>query len=288
MSVKSIVRRVMVGGVTVLGLVSAIVVVWFMLNESALVFPGQSRTDLPVAPGAAAEFPWDSLRVGAADGVTTFLIESRLPADVSGRWVIFFHGNGMLVSDSGGRYELLRTAGFNVLAVEFRGYGASRSVGPAEEQGTYLDAMAGWTYLTETRGVRPDSIVVYGFSIGSGPATYLAAHEDLAGIITEGAFTSAPDIAVLSYPWLPVRGLMKTRFSNMERADSVSEPWLLFHGLDDRVVPFSHAGALAKAAPNARVVPLEAGHSNGVTKQRETVLNALREFAIEVFGEAGR
>ena len=150
------------------------------------------------------------------------------------------------------------------------------------------DAMAGWTYLTETRGIRPDSIVVYGFSIGSGPATFLAAQEDLAGIITEGAFTSAPDIAVLRYPWLPVRWLMKTQFSNIERADSISEPWLLFHGLDDQIVPFSHAGALAKAAPNARVVPLEAGHSNGVTKHRETLLNALRKFAIEVFGEAGR
>ena len=285
---KRILRRVMVVGLGVPGLISAIVVVWLMLNESALVFPGQSRTDLPIAPGAAAEFPWDSLRVGATDGAPTFLVESRLPTDVSGRWAIFFHGNGMLVSNSGGRYELLRAAGFNVLAVEFRGYGASRSLGPAEEQGTYLDAMAGWTYLTETRGVRPDSIVVYGFSLGSGPATYLAAHEDLAGIITEGAFTSAPDIAVLSYPWLPIRGLMKTRFSNIERADSVSEPWLLFHGRDDRVVPFSHAGVLAKAAPNARVVPLEADHNNGVTKQRETVVNALREFAIEVFGEAGR
>ena len=278
----------MVGGLGVLGVISTVVVGWFMLNESALVFPGQSRTDLPIAPGTAAEFPWDSLRVGGADGATTFLIESRLLTDVSGRWAIFFHGNDMLVSDSGGRYALLRAAGFNVLAVEFRGYGASMTLGAAEEGGTYLDAMAGWTYLTETRGVRPDSIVVYGFSIGSGPATFLAAQEDLAGIITEGAFTSAPDIAVLRYPWLPIRWLMKTRFSNIERADSVSEPWLLFHGLDDRVVPFSHAGALAKAAPNARVVPLEAGHSNGVTKHRGTLLNALREFAIEIFDEADR
>ena len=281
-------RSVMVGGLGVLGVISAVVVGWFMLNESSLVFPGQSRTDLPIAPGAAAEFPWDSLRVGGAGGATTFLIESSLPTDVSGRWAIFFHGNDMLVSDSGGRYALLRAAGFNILSVEFRGYGASKTLGAAEEQGTYLDAMTGWTYLTETRGVRPDSIVVYGFSIGSGPATFLAAQEDLAGIITEGAFTSAPDIAVLRYPWLPVRWLMKTQFSNIERADSVSEPWLLFHGLDDQIVPFSHAGALAKAAPNARVVPLEAGHSNGVTKHRETLLNALREFAIEVFGEAGR
>jgi fermentation-respiration switch protein FrsA (DUF1100 family) len=280
--------RLLLRGLGVLGLVFGGIIAWFMLNESALVFPGQARTELPVVPGPGAEIPWDSLRVQAADGTPTFLLESRLAGNVSGRWAIFFHGNDMLVSDSRGRYELLREAGFNVLAVELRGYGASLASGPAEERGTYHDAMASLTYLTQTAGVPPDSIVVYGYSLGAGPATYLATHAELAGIVTEGAFTSAPDIAVLRYPWLPIRWFMKTRFSNLERADSISEPWLIFHGLDDRVVPFSHSEALAAAASTARVIPLETGHSGGVVGDREVAMSALEAFVIEIFGDVDR
>lgn len=285
---KSMVRRVLVGGLLLLGVVCGSVIAWFMINESSLVFPGQARTDTTFPPRDAAEFPWDSLRVRAEDGTLTFLVESRLPENLGGRWVIFFHGNGMLVSDSGGRYEWLREAGFNILAVELRGYGASASAGPAEEQGTYQDARAAWTYLTETVGVSSDSIVVYGFSLGSGLATHIAAHADVAGIITEGAFTSALDVAVLRYPWLPIRWFMKTRFANLQRADSISEPWLIFHGLDDRVVPFSHAETLAGAAPDAWVIPLEAGHNDGVIGQRAVSIKALQEFSTHVFGDAGR
>jgi uncharacterized protein len=286
--VKGFLPKVLLRGVGVLGIVFGAIIAWFMLNESALVFPGQARTDLPVVPGPEADIPWDSLRVQAADGTPTFLIETRLPANVSGRWAIFFHGNDMLVSDSRGRYELLREAGFNVLAVELRGYGASSSLGPAEERGTYHDAMAGLAYLTESVGVPPDSIVVYGFSLGAGPATYLATQAELAGIVTEGAFTSAPDIAVLRYPWLPIRWFMKTRFSNLQRADSISEPWLIFHGLDDRVVPFSHSEALAAVASTARVVPLETGHSGGVVRDREIAMSALEAFLTEIFGDVDR
>ena len=249
--------------------------------------PSEATAGLPAVPGEGSEIPWDSLRIQADDGRSTFLLISRLDEPIGGRWAIFFHGNAMLVSGSGGRYELLRDAGFHVLAVEFRGYGASISVGPPTEEGVYRDAMAGWTYLTETLGVASDSIVVYGFSLGSGLATYVAAQTHLAGVITEGAFTSIPDLGVARYPWLPIRLVARNRFENLQRAKSISDPWLIFHGLNDRVIPFSHSEALAGAARDAQVVPLEAGHDGGVTAEREVALEALQDFARDVFGDAG-
>ena len=283
---KRIVRRVLVGAFVLIAVVYGSALVYFRVKEPYLVFQGAARTDSLVVPGDEAEFPWDSLRVQADDGTSTFLLVSRLDDPNADRWAIFFHGTGMLVSRSGGRYELLREAGFNVLAVEFRGYGASKAAGPPTEEGAYRDAMAGWTYLTESVGVPSGNIVVYGFSLGSGLATYVATQADVAGLITEGAFTSVTDIAAPMYPWFPVRLFIRYRLENLRRAERISKPWLVFHGRNDQSVPFSHAEALASVAPGARLVPLDSGHDDGVMSDRDVSLMALRTFAREVFGAA--
>lgn len=91
-------------------------------------------------------------------------------------WALYFHGRTMPVGDPAnvGRFGLLRDAGFNVLAVEYRGYGASLAAGPASEEGIYADARAAWRYLTTSMGVAPERILLYGWSFGSAPATKLA------------------------------------------------------------------------------------------------------------------
>jgi dienelactone hydrolase len=52
----------------------------------------------------------------------------------------------------------------------------------------YADALATWDYLTKTRGVPPDQVVLYGYSLGGAVATELATQNSPAGLITEGAF----------------------------------------------------------------------------------------------------
>jgi len=52
--------------------------------------------------------------------------------------------------------------------------------------------------------VPPSRIIIYGHSLGSGPATELALRVEAAGLIIEGAFTSVPDRGAELYPWLPV------------------------------------------------------------------------------------
>lgn len=261
---------------------------FLMAREDTMVFSGAGRTGARGAvPAAGTGLTWDSVRVRADDGVPVFLLESRLGDPAADPWVIFFHGNGALVGDRGcvERYRLLREAGFDVLAVEFRGYGESAPAGPPSEEGVFADARAAWTYLTSSLGVDGGRIVVYGWSLGSGPATYLAVEKHPAGLITEGAFTSLPDIGADRYPWMPVRAVMHTRFDNLRRAPDVSVPWLIFHGRSDEIVPFSHGEALEEAAPDARLIPLGAGHDDGVTGDRDIALATLRKLSAEIMEE---
>ena len=254
------------------------VVAFLAISENALVYvsAGEGRRGRPV-PDTDTPIPWDTLRVRAGDGVPVFMLVSRLDADTTRPWAIFFHGNaGMIGSRSSvARYVLLRDAGFNVLAPEYRGYGAAVSSGPASETGIYVDARTAVTYLVDSLRVPTRRIITYGWSLGSGPAARLAAEFDLGAVITEGGFTSLPDVGAELYPWVPVRTIMRNRFDNIGLARRITEPWIVFHGRRDSEIPFAHGEAIALAGPTARLVPLDAEHDDGVMADRETALREL-------------
>ena len=261
------------------------IVAFLALSEAALVYvsAGEGRRGRPV-PEADAAIPWDTLRVRADDGVPVFLLVSRIDTSASRPWAIFFHGNaGMVGSRSSvARYELLRDAGFNVVAPEYRGYGAAISSGSASEDGVHADARAALAYLTDSLRVPSRRVVVYGWSLGSGPAARLSAEFDLGAVVTEGGFTSLPDVGAELYPWVPVRMIMRNRFDNIGLARRIQEPWIVFHGRRDSEIPFAHGEAIALAGPTARLVPLDAGHDDGVTADRELALRELRTLAVRL------
>lgn len=258
------------------------IVAFLALSETALVYvsAGEGRRGRAV-PQADASIPWDTLRFRAADSTSVFLLVSRLDGSAARPWAIFFHGNAGMVGSrtSVERYALLRDAGFNVLAPEYRGYGASVSAGPVSEAGVHADARAALSYLMDSLHVPSRRVVAYGWSLGSGPAARLGAEFDLGAVVTEGGFTSLPDVGAELYPWVPVRLIMRNRFDNVGLARRITEPWIVFHGRHDREIPFAHGEAIALAGPTARLVPLDAGHDDGVIGDRGVALAELRAVA---------
>lgn len=256
-------------------------VLWyFNASEDRLLFSGADRGMAEALPDAAAVLEWDSVTTRAEDGSPVLLLVSPLP-DSAAPWVLYFHGAGNTVGAPGNveHYRILHDVGFSVLAVEYRGYGASRGPTPTEA-GLYADAEAGWTFLTEQMGVDPSRIVLFSTSFGSGMATMLATRKEAAGLITKAAYTSAPAAARHRYPWLPAGLLMNNRFDNLGRAPEIDEPWLLLHGEADQVIPIAHARALAAAADGGgRLVVLSGGHNSAMDAgYRDELIPYLRNF----------
>lgn len=271
-------------GVSALAIAYVVVVGYVAARETTLVFVSAGERSLfqsPAAPPAEAGFPWDTLRVSADDGAPVLLLESRVDSTARRPWVIYFHGNAGLLGSRGNvkRYGMLREAGFNVLAVEYRGYGASAAAGEPSEEGLYADARAAWRHVTTTLRVPESRVAVYGWSLGSGPATYLGQSRRPAAVLTEGGFTTLPDVGARVYPWLPVRYIMRNRFPNIDRGPGIAGRWTIFHGTLDTDVPFSHGEALHNAAPGSRLVPLAANHNDGVVGDRARALAVLRGIA---------
>lgn len=188
-------------------------------------------------------------------------------------WTLwYFHGNAESLADVLPRLLELRARGWNVFAVDYPGYGTSG--GTPSEQSIYAAAFVGKTYLTTQAHVPLERVVVYGRSLGGGPAVEIAANEPAAGLILESAFTSIYRVA-LGRPWLP-----GDQFTNLEKMSGVKSPVLVIHGRDDRIVPFAQGEALyaAAAEPKHHLWVDAAGHNDMQAVAGERYWRALEEF----------
>ena len=178
--------------------------------------------------------------------------------------IIFFHGNGGNISNVGWVGQLLSSRGFNVLLLDYRGYGRSEGE-VAGEQELYVDADAGYQYITQTRGVAPENVALFGQSLGTSVATDLASRRQCAALILESGFTSSSDLAATVLPLLPRRlhFLSRNRFESARKLAAVKCPVLITHGDPDDTIPKEHGQRLFAAAnePKKLLIFPGAGHN---------------------------
>ncbi len=208
------------------------------------------------------------------------------PDEFAKQTLLFFHGNAGNISGRVESVQQFHELGLNVLIVDYRGYG--QSTGSPSEEGVYRDASASWQYLTETRGISPEDIVIFGRSLGAGPATWLAVQKQAGAVILESPFTSVPDIGAHHYPFLPVRALATNDFPNEERVEEIEAPVLVIHSQADRVVPFEQGKRVYEAASEPKqFLEIQGGHNDGFLVSAEDYKRAIDGFLVEHF-EQGR
>ncbi len=166
------------------------VLVFIYLMQGRMLYlanvPGRTLTMTP----ADERMDYEDVFIETIDGVT---LHGWFIAGRSSRVLLFFHGNAGNISHRLDSIRQFRNLGLSVLIIDYRGYG--QSDGRTTESGTYRDAEATWRYLTETRGVRPDNVVIFGRSLGGSIAARLAAQQHPLALIVESSFTSVPDNA---------------------------------------------------------------------------------------------
>jgi alpha-beta hydrolase superfamily lysophospholipase len=260
--------------------------IYLKLNEGRLVF--QSDRSLQ----------WKALPAPAPPGLQEVLVPAPGGAPLHGYtatpdagrqlgyWVLHLHGNADSVFSGTQQKNMqrLREQGFAVLAIDYRGFGPSP--GKPSEAALYEGAEAAWQWLL-AQGVSPKRIIIWGHSLGSGPAVELATKHRAAALVTFGAFTSIPDMAVTEYPWLPVRWIVGVHLDSLKRIAGVKMPVVIAHTISDRVVPYPNAERLFAAAPEPkRLLRLTmrgddglGGHVTGLYEQLDLLMPLLRDIA---------
>jgi fermentation-respiration switch protein FrsA (DUF1100 family) len=165
--------------------------------------------------------------------------------------VHYSHGNAGNVSTRG---EVLHRwhdlLGQAVLLYDYPGYG--RSGGRPSEAGCYAAARAAWNWLRSTARVDAQRVLLYGGSLGGGPATQLALEQLHRALVLVSTFTSVRAMARLSFPWLPTGWVAGRTFDNLDKIRRVRGPVFIAHGTADQLVPFSHGEQLFAAAPHPK------------------------------------
>lgn len=82
-------------------------------------------------------------------------------------------------------------------------------------------------------------MVLYGKSLGSGVATYAAAHRPAAGLVLHAPYPSLVAVGQAAYPWAPVGLLLRHPMPAQDWAAAVACPVLALHGEDDTLIPIA-------------------------------------------------
>ena len=222
------------------------------------------------------EVPYDPGDIGLTFEPVTFRTDDGLkltgwyvPAENAQMTVLFCHGNGGNMTHRLDSLNILNELGLNCFIFDYRGYGKSR--GKPSENGTYLDARAAWKWLTKTKGIEPENIIIFGRSLGGSIASYLAVEVKPKGLIIESSFTSYIDIGKKFYPYMPVRLFAAFSYNTIDYIRRVNCPVLIIHSRNDEVIPFEFGLRLYDAANEPKeFVEIFGTHNDGFLYSGET------------------
>ncbi len=243
----------------------------FLAQSKFVFFPSGPPLFAPSDVGL--EYEEVVLEVGEADTIHGWFV----PVTEGERGVVLFcHGNAGNIGDRFETIAILHGLGFSTLIFDYRGYG--RSTGRASEKNCYADAEAMWDYLTTTRGVSAQRIVVFGRSLGGGVASWLAAERTPGALVLESTFTSIADLGQEIYPFIPVRLLSRIRFDTAKRLPKIRCPVIVIHSPRDDVIPYHHGKRLFELAPEPKTfIELSGDHNEGFLAQGDAYINGLDE-----------
>jgi pimeloyl-ACP methyl ester carboxylesterase len=228
------------------------------LLNALLFFPAREILETPPVP-------YEDVAIGHLHGW-------RVPATAPriGQ-VLFLHGNAGNIGDRVPHVALLSRAGFDVLAVDYSGYG--RSGGRPSEQATYEDARAARATLSG------DRVFYLGESLGGAVALQLAVEHPPAGLILQSTFTSIRHMARLHHPYIP-RALVPDAYPSLRIIRELRAPLLVLHGSEDPIVPLMDGEALFEAAPEPKRLEVfeGVGHNDVLARAGRRWIKTIAEW----------
>ena len=268
-----------------------------MSDPSTIDYTFLDRPEIVSAVFHPRPDPFPGPRSGARDLFIPTEDDVRLMArfhqgPAQGATILFFHGNGEIVSDYDQLGPVYNQMGMSFLPVDYRGYG--QSMGSPSITGMLRDAHAVFdfvsSWLQENGHTGP--LMVMGRSLGSAPALELAAsrQSDFAALIVESGF--AYTMPLLRLLGLDVDGLGLDEdmgMDNLHKMAQVHIPCLIIHAERDQIIPVSDGQALYEACPSQEKTFVQipgANHNDILLRDLKTYMQAVRNLADLVQGRA--
>lgn len=190
--------------------------------------------------------------------------------------ILFFHGNAEDIGYATDFTKRLSTGlKADVLSVEYPGYGVYE--GETNAKTILEDAEIVFDFLTAEIGINPENIILFGRSIGSGPATHLAAHRNPGALVLMSPYTSIK-AAVKDIAGQLLSSLFAERFNNIEEIEKAECPCFFIHGKKDKVIPWEHSRALFVKCKAVASINLSETMTHNNFKFSTDIINPTKKF----------
>jgi len=175
----------------------------------------------------------DEIKVEVAP--ETFIHIRRHPSPKARFSLLFFHGNGEIVSDYDNLAGHFNAMGAELIVADFRGYG--QSTGAPTLRAALEDVHKIFDHLKSNNKFK-EKVCIMGRSLGSAPTLELCARRsDVAGCVLESGY--ADPIPLVERRGLRVDNITPEEnavFNNSQKIRSVKCPLFIMHGADDFLI----------------------------------------------------
>ena len=189
------------------------------------------------------------------------IIQFKVPDTLSRGVVLYFHGNMQNINRYAGFASDITRNNYEVWMIDYPGFG--KSTGKRSEKIIYEDALQ--LYQMARARYSPDSIILYGRSIGAGVASQLASVRDCKTLILEAPYYSLGALARQYFFIYPVAAMSEYTFPVYRYFEKISIPIYIFHGTDDEVIPYKNALRLMDLKKNnVELITIKKGKHNNL------------------------
>ncbi len=161
--------------------------------------------------------------------------------------MLYFHGNGEIISDYDDLGKILMNKGINFFPIDYRGYG--KSTGEPSVSNMMSDSHLVYSFarsLLDNNGFT-GKFIIMGRSLGSASALELAStyNDEIDALIIESGFAySVPLMSFLGVDTEAIGLREEAGFRNIEKISRVTKPTLVIHAEKDHIIPFTDGEAL--------------------------------------------
>lgn len=209
---------------------------WFYFTQEQLIFHPDK---LPASYKFRFSIPFEEITIPAEDRAQ--LHGLLFKANSSKGLVFYLHGNRGALDRWGNRAGLFVNNKFDTFILDYRGYGKSTGVISSEKQ-FYSDITGAYEEVSAGYPDKPKIII--GYSIGTGPAAYLAQKFQPDLLILMAPYFNLPDLSSQLYPYLP-NTLVKYEFATNRHLPGFHSKIVIFHGAMDHLIDLNASQRLS-------------------------------------------
>jgi uncharacterized protein len=240
---RSIVLAYLAGGIII-----------FLIQDLILFHPKQ----LAATYKFSFDQPFIEHNIEGANGRNLNILQFTVAAKKG--TILFFHGNMQHVEHYKKYIPFFTNLGYEVWMPDYPGFG--KSTGKRTEEAITKDAQI--VYDLATKQTLPDSIIIYGKSIGTGVAAQLASVKSCRRLILETPYYSIAALAKHYFPIYPVALLSNYHFPTNQYLKKIIAPVTILHGTADEVIPFGQSKKLKEEHPAVQLIEIDKGKHNNL------------------------